>query len=84
MEEFLKLKGKFTQWWLSRSDEYYSPIFSRLFYAQFNYIDKKGYTLPSELTAAIYDAEKEGKDLEDIEELLAPLKGINYSKRERL
>lgn len=36
MEEFLKLKGKFTQWWLSRSDEYYSPIFSRLFYAQFN------------------------------------------------
>ena len=72
-----KLKGKFTQRWLSRSDEYYIPIFSRLFYAQFNYLDKKGYTLPSELITAIYDAEKEGKVLEDIEgieELIAPLK----------
>lgn len=77
MEEYLKLKGKFTQRWLSRSDEYYSPIFSRLFYAQFHYLDKKGYTLPSELITALYDAEKEGKELETIEgieELIAPLK----------
>lgn len=77
MEEFLKLKGKFTQRWLSRSDEYYSPIFHRLFYAQFHYLDKKGYTLPSELITALYDAEKEGKELETIEgieELIAPLK----------
>lgn len=38
-----KLKGKFTQRWLSRSDEYYSPIFARLFYAQYCYLEKKGY-----------------------------------------
>lgn len=77
MEEGQKLKGKFTQRWLSKSDEFYSPIFARLFYAQFHYLDKKGYTLPSELITALYDAEKEGKELETIEgieELIAPLK----------
>ena len=34
------MKGKFTQRWLAASDEYYSPVFARLFYAQFNYIEK--------------------------------------------
>ena len=40
MEKFLKLKGKFTQRWLAASDEYYSPIFSRLHYAQYNFLKK--------------------------------------------
>ena len=35
-----KLKGKFTQRWLAASDEYYSPIFSRLYYAQYNFLKK--------------------------------------------
>lgn len=49
MEEGLKLKGKFTQRWLSKSDEYYSPIFARLFYAQYSYLEKKGYAITLEL-----------------------------------
>ena len=45
MNEGLKLKGKFTQRWLAKSEEYYSPIFSRLFYAQYSCIEKKGYAV---------------------------------------
>ena len=60
----VEVKRKIHTAWLSKSDEYYSPIFSRLFYAQFHYLDRKGYTLPSELITAIYDAEKEGKELD--------------------
>lgn len=85
MEEYLKLKGKFTQRWLSRSDEYYSPIFCRLFYAQCSYLDKKGYCFPSELLTAIFNAAKEGEALEDIEgidELIAPLKDSIKAKGE--
>ena len=44
-----RLKGKFTQRWLSRSDEYYSPIFARLFYAQYSYLEKKGYAITLEV-----------------------------------
>lgn len=40
MQDYEKLKGKFTQRWLSRSDEYYTPIFVRLFYAQFYFLQK--------------------------------------------
>lgn len=50
MKEYLKLKGKFTKRWLSRSDEYYSPIFSRLFFAQYCYIEKKGYAITLDIT----------------------------------
>lgn len=49
MSEEERLKGKFTQRWLSRSDEYYSPIFARLFYAQYSYLEKKGYAITLEL-----------------------------------
>lgn len=40
MNEEDKLKGKFSQRWLAASDEYYSPIFIRLFYAQYNFLKK--------------------------------------------
>lgn len=76
MEQQLKLKGKFTQRWLANSDEYFSPIFGRLFYAQFNYLDRKGYTFPPETLIAMMQAESAGKDFEEIEgieEALAPL-----------
>lgn len=33
---------------LIRSDEYYSPIFARLFYAQYSYLEKKGYAITLE------------------------------------
>lgn len=85
MQDCEKLKGKFTQRWLSRSNEYYSPIFSRLFYAQCRYLDKKGYCFPSELLTAIFNAAKEGEALEDIEgidELIAPLKDSIKAKGE--
>jgi hypothetical protein len=49
MNEALKLKGKFTQRWLTASDEYYSPIFSRLYCAQYAYLEKKGYALSVDL-----------------------------------
>lgn len=49
MQDNEKLKGKFTQRWLSKSDEYYSPIFARLFYAQYSYLEKKGYAITLEL-----------------------------------
>ncbi len=49
MQSDEKLKGKFTQRWLSKSDEYYSPIFARLFYAQYSYLEKKGYAISLEL-----------------------------------
>ena len=49
MEENLKLKGKFTQRWLAASDEYYSPIFGRQYYAQFHYLGKKGYAVSLDL-----------------------------------
>lgn len=64
-----KLKGKFTQRWLSRSDEFYSPIFARLFYAQFHYLDRKGYTSPPDFLTAVINAEKEGKELDEVEDL---------------
>lgn len=38
----VRLKGKFTQRWLSASEEYYYPLWSRLFYAQFHYLQNKG------------------------------------------
>ena len=69
MEEWVKLKGKFTQRWLSRSDEFYSPIFARLFYAQSHYLDRKGYTLPPDFLTAVINAEKERKDLDEVEGL---------------
>lgn len=49
MQDCEKLKGKFTQRWLSRSDEFYSPIFARLFYAQYCYLEKKGYAITLEV-----------------------------------
>lgn len=64
-----KLKGKFTQRWLSRSDEFYSPIFARLFYAQFHYLDRKGYTSSPDFLTAVINAEKEGKELDEVEDL---------------
>ena len=39
------LKGKFTQRCLVDSDLYYNPIFERLFYAQYSYLEKKGYSI---------------------------------------
>lgn len=57
MNEEVKLKGKFTQRWLAASDEYYSPIFGRLFYAQFAYLDRKGYTIPLDFLKAVNGAE---------------------------
>ena len=72
-----KLKGKFTQRWLSASDKYYLPIFERLFYAQYAYLDRKGYTFPLEFLKAAVEADKEGKifdEVEGLEELLKPLK----------
>ena len=78
MQDSGKLKGKFTQRRLSRSDEYYSPIFSRLFYAHYSYLHRKGYCFPSELLTAIFNVAKEGEVLEDIEgidELIAPFQG---------
>lgn len=79
MEEGLKLKGKFTQRWLSRSEQYYSHFFGRLFYAQFYYLDRKGYTLPSELITAIHNAEKEGMTLEVIEGIEEPIATLKAS-----
>ena len=38
----VRLKGKFTQRRLSASEEYYYPLWSRLFYAQFHYLQNKG------------------------------------------
>lgn len=69
MEEWHRLKGKFTQRWLANSDEFYSPIFVRLFYAQFHYLDRKGYTLPPDFLTAVINADKEGKDLTEVEGL---------------
>lgn len=45
MQDCEKLKGKFTQRWISRSEEYYTPLFDRLFYAQYSYLEKKGYAV---------------------------------------
>lgn len=76
MNEFERLKGKFTQRWLSRSDEYYSPIFTRLFYAQFAYLDRKGYTIPLDFLKAVNEAEEKGLNFEEVEgltELTAPI-----------
>ena len=69
MEEWHRLKGKFTQRWLRRSDEFYSPIFARLFFAQFHYLDRKGYTLPPDFITSVINADKEGKDLTEVEGL---------------
>lgn len=49
MNEGQKLKGRFTQRWLANSDEYYYSIFVRLFYAQYSYLEKKGYAITLEL-----------------------------------
>lgn len=71
-----RLKGKFTQRWLADSDEYYSPIFSRLFYAQFAYLDRKGYTIPLDFLKAVNEAEDKGLGFDEVEgfaELAAPL-----------
>ena len=67
-----RLKGKFTQRWLSDSDLYYCPIFERLFYAQYHYLKRKGVELKPEhlhrlgdeeaLTEAEAEAEAEGND----------------------
>lgn len=46
-----RLKGKFTQRWLSRSDEYYSPIFQRLYGSQYAYLERKGYGVTLDLEA---------------------------------
>lgn len=76
MEQQFKLQGKFTQRWLSRSDEYYSPIFTRLFYAQFAYLDRKGYTIPLDFLKAVNEAEEKGLNFDEIEgltELTAPI-----------
>ena len=76
MNEGDKLKGKFTQRWLAASDDYYSPIFSRLFYAQFAYLDRKGYTIPLDFLKAVTEADEKGLDFDEVDgfaELTAPL-----------
>lgn len=67
MEEQLKLKGRFTQKWLADSDEYYSPIFTRLFYAQFAYLDRKGYTIPLDFLKAVNEEEEKGLGIDEVE-----------------
>lgn len=63
MHKFEKLKGKFTQRWLSNSSEYYLPIFVRLYNAQFNYLDRKGYTIPLEALQQLEAVDENGREL---------------------
>lgn len=85
MQEEEKLKGKFTQRWLSASAEYYYPLFIRLFSAQYHFLDRKGYNIPSDLLNALFKAQTEGIDfeqIEGIEELAAPFRKSIEAKGE--
>lgn len=68
MKDFLKLKGKFTQKWLTDSDDYYNPIFIRLKNAAGNYFRRQGLEMQPE---GLFEAET----LEDIlkEEILSKI-----------
>lgn len=70
MNEEEKLKGKFTQRWLAASDEYYSPIFGRLFYAQFHFL-KKNPPMTDEVLSHLIKGDLVNSD-EEIEQNLSP------------
>lgn len=74
MHKFEKLKGKFTQRWLSNSSEYYLPIFVRLYNAQFNYLDRKGYTIPLEAIQQLKAVDKIGRELDLDDSIIAELR----------
>ena len=65
-----RLKGKFTQKWLAASDEYYSPIFSRLYYAQYNFL-KKNPPMTDDVLHHLMKGDLVNSD-EEIEQLLDP------------
>ena len=75
MHKFERLKGKFTERWLANSNEYYLPIFVRLYNAQFNYLDRKGYTLPLEVFQQLKSVDEIGRELYLDESIKAELKG---------
>lgn len=76
MEEGQKLKGKFTQRWLSRSDEYYTPIFVRLFYAQFYFLQKNP-PMTDDVLHHLMKGDLSNSD-EEIEQLLSPIQRAWY------
>lgn len=76
MQDYEKLKGKFTQRWLSRSDEYYTPIFVRLFYAQFYFLQKNP-PMTDDVLHHLMKGDLSNSD-EEIEQLLSPIQRAWY------
>ena len=76
MSEEERLKGKFTQRWLAASDEYYSPIFSRLYYAQYNFLQKNP-PMTDEVLSHLMKGDLSNSD-EEIEQLLSPIQRAWY------
>lgn len=76
MNEEDKLKGKFSQRWLAASDEYYSPIFIRLFYAQFYFLQKNP-PMTDDVLHHLMKGDLSNSD-EEIEQLLSPIQRAWY------
>lgn len=93
----VRLKGKFTQRWLSASEEYYYPLWSRLFYAQFHYLQNKGIEVDVEDYAddsfeeALVKLEAKGGEyramyflqfgLDDVIDIASSIDSLNYWKQ---
>ena len=76
MKEEYKLKGKFTQRWLANSDEYYSPIFVRLYYAQYNFL-KQNPPLTDDVLQHLMKGDLVNSD-DEIDQMLDPYQKAWY------